>query len=501
MADDTLDILIRTKADTAGAQQAAGALNEVTDATKKGGAANEEAGKAAEKSHMSHRALHLLLRQVGEASKGAEIGLTLLSGVMMGSAMFAVRALAEGVRLLTEHFAKEKEKAMEAANVTVQFWTDTLQGSADARTAADEYITALSSIGTKVDELKKKEGEETEVLKLAAAQRLNIIEAERLAEIAMAKGNKEEEARINARYARIKTGAELENEQAGIGLMKGHLGEQSAATIMSKAVADATERAKEAGMQPNRLVNESKEVMKDLEKQLKEQKTKQLSDFDRTEMTDYLNDYNANASKRVMYSPTWIKARAAQMALYDDKNARESEAGLTQEIVNRSKIIEEHETRTRHLTEAADKAKKEYEENKKLEQATKAEIGNAEAAHRVNVDASAATSVVQAWPVIKAAGAPNTPQTQNIMADILALGGADKNHHLSAGEMHNINALMDGISVVQHAKGQTDAQVAALIRHLVALSKDQHVDIAQKFAEVWEALRANRVRTRDMHNQ
>jgi hypothetical protein len=146
--------------------------------------------KASERSGISHRALHLIFRQVGEASKGLEVGLMAVSGVMMGSLSFGIFAVGTAVKALIDHFARQKQIALEAAKATVQFWTDALKGSADSRQAAADYATALHNIITNVDTLKQKEGEEEAVLKRVLEQRLKILDAERQAEIAAAKGDK-----------------------------------------------------------------------------------------------------------------------------------------------------------------------------------------------------------------------------------------------------------------------------------------------------------------------
>ena len=96
-------IRITTVGDASGAQATTAALGEVTGATGKATEATKESGKGAEKSEISHRALHMIFRQIGGASKELEVGLMALTGVMMGSLTFGVYAVGEAVRLLTEH--------------------------------------------------------------------------------------------------------------------------------------------------------------------------------------------------------------------------------------------------------------------------------------------------------------------------------------------------------------------------------------------------------------
>ena len=132
-------IRIKTVGDLSGARDVSGAMDKLDDSQKK-------AGRGAEESGTSLRALHMALRGVGEVSKAAEIGLAALSGIMMGSATFAVMALVQGLRLVIDHFAELKQKSLEAARATVEFWQDALRANVDARKAAADYAEALEKI-------------------------------------------------------------------------------------------------------------------------------------------------------------------------------------------------------------------------------------------------------------------------------------------------------------------------------------------------------------------
>ena len=176
MADEEREFRIRITGDAGGIVAAskegesalkgiAGAGNEAAPALDKVGQKTEEAGKASEHAGINHRALHLIFRQVGEASKGLEIGLMALSGVLMGSVTFGIYAVVAAVKALIAHFERQKEVALEAAKATVRFWTDALQGNADARKAAADYADAMQKIIANVDTLKQKESEEEAVLK------------------------------------------------------------------------------------------------------------------------------------------------------------------------------------------------------------------------------------------------------------------------------------------------------------------------------------------------
>ena len=69
-ADDTLDLLIRIKSDTAGAEEGKKALNEVTGATSKGAAATQEASKATEKHTVGLHAMHQIFHSLNEIVPG-----------------------------------------------------------------------------------------------------------------------------------------------------------------------------------------------------------------------------------------------------------------------------------------------------------------------------------------------------------------------------------------------------------------------------------------------
>jgi hypothetical protein len=246
-ADDSLDLLVRIKSDTAGAAGATAALNETGKAVDKLGEKTGEASKHTEHAEGTHRALHMILRQVGETSKTAEIGMAALAGVMMGSVSFGAMAVVQGVRMVLDHFARLKKEALEVSKVTVEMWQDMVRSGTDAREVVENYTEALTKIITNVDALKKKESEESAVLKTVLEQRLKILDAERQAEIAKEGGDKEEEARVNARYGRRKSERELENEAAEIALKEKHLAEQSAEGAKRQAAADAAAGAQAAG--------------------------------------------------------------------------------------------------------------------------------------------------------------------------------------------------------------------------------------------------------------
>ena len=107
-----------------------------------------------------------------------------VSGVMMGSLTFGINAVGQALGALIRHFEHQKEIALEAAKATVQFWTDALQGSADARTAAENYVKALKKITESYDPLIAKETEEEAVLKRGLALRLAILKAAQQAALA-----------------------------------------------------------------------------------------------------------------------------------------------------------------------------------------------------------------------------------------------------------------------------------------------------------------------------
>ena len=391
-------IKITTSADGSGAQKTAaelanikGQANELKPSLDKLGESNEEVGKSSERAGVSHRALHLIFGQIGEASKGLEVGLMALSGVMMGSLTFGIYAVVEGVRALIGHFERQREIALEAAKATVQFWTDSLQGSADARQAAADYAEALAKIITNVDTLKQKEGEEGAVLKTVLEQRLKILDAERQAEIAAAKGDKEEEARINARYGQRKSDVELQNEEAEIDLKKSHLAEQTADAMKKEQAAAASEKAKEAGAPGRAEASAAEARLPKLTEELAKLQAARMSPDELAALREEVKR-SAGEAGSVYVPGSGMQESAAGTArrrLREAEDADQAYSAAQQEYEQSQADIERFKSGTAALAKGAADAVRELGKAVETARATADEIAKAEAVHGVNVDAAA----------------------------------------------------------------------------------------------------------------
>ena len=469
-------IKITTSADTSGARQTAADLNKLSQETESG-------GQAAVSSGISHRALHLIFKQVGEASRGLEVGLMAVSGIMMGSLTFGIYAASTAIKLLIGHFEKQKELALEAAKATVQFWTDVLQGNADARKAAEDYAEALQKIMSNVDALKQKETEEEGVLKRIAEQRLKILDAELQAELAGAKGDKEEEARINARYSRRKSDLELQNEQDEINLNKQHFAEQAADALKKERAAEAAEKAKEAGAPGRSEAVAAEARLPNLTAELAKLQAARMNPTELAALKEEVtrrageSNYAANPAGGVSITA----AGAARARLSEAQNAEKAYSTAQQDYVNAQADIERFKKGTADLAKAVEDATGHLNKSVTAARATSAKIAKAEAIHDMNMQAAGIISGIQAGTVIHAAGAPDNRLSRSVVSDIRAMEGLSQGQRMDSNQTEMINHLVAGLRA-QGASQQT-------INNLLLEMKDMHVDAARKFQDIWAALK------------
>jgi hypothetical protein len=490
--DDSLEILIRMTADTSGGKEAIKAIDDVGKQTGKTSEATAESGRHAEKSGLSHRALHMILRQVGESSRGLEIGLAALSGVMMGSVTFGITAVIQGVRLLIEHFEKQKEKVKEVAKATVEAWTTILQANADARKAASDYATALEKIFTNVNTLKEKEGEEQAVLQKILEARLKILEAERQAEIAKAKGDKEEEARINARYGRRNTDAELQNEQAEIDLKKAHLDDQTRDAMQKQRALETAEKAKEAGAPGRTEAAEAAATLPKLREELDTLRAKMdtaaLTPQQRDEAQGKIDEYNAlGAAGRTFaganQSPVYLKAMAALRQFSKERETAEAYSGAQQEFEQRQADIEQFTTGTEKLNKAVEEATQGFSKAVEAMRATEGEMSKAQAVHGVNVDAAKTIQQVKDRGGIEGAGGKYGSASQKVLDEVRAMAGTGEGRAMSGQDVSYFNNLLAS----SRAQGK-EASMRAVIEEL----RDLHTDESKKWADLSEAIKEMR---------
>ena len=449
------------------------------EALDKVGQKTEEGGKSADHAGISHHGLHLIFRQVGEASKSLEIGMMALTGVMTGSLMFGVYAVIAAVKALAEHFQKQKEVALEAAKATVQFWTDALQGNADARKAAADYADALQKIINNVDTLKEKESQEEAVLRRVAEQRLKILDAQRQAEIAAAKGDKEEEARINARYGQRKTDIELQNEEAEINLKKQHLDEQTRNAYRWQQVADDVEEAKKGGAPGREEASAAEQRSAKLNGEMAKLQAARMDPKDLAELRKEVARRAGEPSSGVSGAISTAGVKRDQ--LYRAEVAEEAYGAAQQEYEQAQADIERFKTGTAKLAKAVEEALQELGKAAAAARATGAEIGKDEAAHKVNVDAGNVIRQIKAGEIIQAGGAPDNPLSRSVVSDIQAMEALGGGQRMDAKQTEMINHLVAGL----RAQGTSQATINGLLSEM----KDMHVDAATKFKDIWAELR------------
>jgi hypothetical protein len=431
---------------------------------------------------VSHRALHLIFRQVGEASKGLEVGLMALSGVMMGSATFGIYAVVEGVKALIAHFERQRQIALEAAKATVQFWTDALRGNADARKAAGDYATALQKIITNVDTLKQKESEEEAVLKRLIAARLAILAAMEKADLAGAKGDKAEEARINARYGRAKSVIELENEQDEINLKKQHLAEQIEDNEKKEQAMAAAEDAKEAGFPGRTEAGSAEERLPKLTEELAKLQAARMKPEELAALREEVSRRAGEAGFNVTTSgPQESAAGYARRKLSGAENAEQAYSAAQQDYEQSQADIESFKTGTAALAKAVVDATEGFKKAVEAGRTTNAQIATAEAVHEISLGAAKRVGGIQAGAIIQAGGGRDTPLNRSIVSDIYAMEGAAGGRPMDKNQTAMVNHLVAGLQ----AQGNSHAAILKLLLEM----KDLHVDAEKKFTDISAALR------------
>ena len=490
---DASSLVGATQQSEAALKGLASQTTDVAPALDQLGQKTEENAKSSEHAGVSHRALHLIFRQVGEASKGLEVGLMALSGVMMGSVTFGIYAVVAGIQALMAHFEKQRQIALEAAKATVQFWTDALKGSADARKAAEDYATALNKIITNVDTLKQKEGEEEAVLKRLIAARLAILAAMEKADLAGAKGDKAEEARINARYGRAKSAIELEDEQDEIDLKKQHLAEQTADAMKKQQAMAAAEKAKEAGA-PGRSEAGSAEAR--LPKLTEELATLQAARMKPAELAALKGKVAEDVEQfkkggaGTFGEAALGNAMARAELLKKAQGSEQAYSAAQQEYEQSQADIERFKTDTAALAKAAADALRELGKAVETARATTGEISKAEAVHGVRVDAAQTIARIKGGQIIQAAGVPDQALSRSILGDIGAMEGAGQGRRMDAHETEMMNHLVAGLA----AQGNSKKTILGLLKEM----KDMHVDEAQKLRDIWAAIHQTRKQTRSL---
>jgi hypothetical protein len=238
--DNSLDILIRTLADTHGAEAVGDSLKRVTASA---GESNKEIASGAEKSSEHVRGLHRAVGFLG--SKFGELGH--LAHFAFSLPTLAIAGLGIAIAKLIEVTKKWEEAILAKAEISAAVWEDQRARANQAADAAAKYRTAVDEIAKSTDTLKTTEDAELKILEAIAKARAAILKAQEEAEIAAAGGDKAKEAEIHARYGARQTREEAEAEQVRINLMKRDLAQAQKDAAAAMAKSKAAEKSAESG--------------------------------------------------------------------------------------------------------------------------------------------------------------------------------------------------------------------------------------------------------------
>lgn len=227
MPDKDLTIKVSTIADNTGAKEASKSLDKVVTsadqvtastgatakATKKLEEAHDDAGKKAEHSHGSHRALNGILRLLGKETV-PELGHALhslefggLGGVL--AIGFAAEFIAKQFEAAAEAAAKLREAQSELKTVT---WEAQIEANNKVIESHNKLIKSFEEVASAIDKLKQHESDELAVLEAKQKAQNKLLETQEKMEILAAGGDKAKEAEIHARYGVKKTDAAIGDE-------------------------------------------------------------------------------------------------------------------------------------------------------------------------------------------------------------------------------------------------------------------------------------------------
>jgi hypothetical protein len=136
VADQSLDIVIKTLADKHGAEEVRRALDGITDATKQSTVVTEAHGKAVHELESQHRLLHTAMHKLTEESP--------LLGVALRSALSPTSAVIIGMVTAFSYLTKAQKEAEKAAKEMAAALTKSLEDSQESANKATATIAGLS---------------------------------------------------------------------------------------------------------------------------------------------------------------------------------------------------------------------------------------------------------------------------------------------------------------------------------------------------------------------
>jgi len=430
----------------------------------------------------------MVIGQVGETSKAAEIGMAALAGVMMGSLSFGAMALVQGVRLIIDHFAQLKKEALEVSKVTVAMWQDSIKAGADSRQVIEDYASALEKITSNVDALKNKEEQESAVLKTVLEQRLKILDAERQAKIAKAGGDKEEETRINARYGLWKTEIELENEAAEIALKKKHLEVLITEGAKRQATANRAAAAKAVGAPGREEAAAAGERVTQLNTEMPQLMAARMKPSDLNELRQKVALYYDPNEVAQSEIPTYGQTLKGQ--LDEAEAAEEAYAAAQQEYEQAQADIERYKAGTKKLADTTDQAIAALDKIVAEVRAAEADLQKAQAIHSVNADASATIQSAHDRTEIEMAGGKYNRATQTVLDKVRAMSGTAEGHTMSGQDVTYFNNLL---------AAARDPHQEDMAKAVIAELRNLHVDEGKKWRDLWNAIQQIRQETHQAH--
>jgi hypothetical protein len=466
-ADSSLDILIRTLAETVGAEKVQAALDQVKESADKSGEAHEEASKKVDKHELSHRQLHKVMHAINELVPGLGTAMQFTFGVTAGVVavlVLGIKQLAAWMERIQEHYKKAAEDAAES-------WREQQEGCSKAKEMAADYASELKHVGENTEALKQKEEQELAVLKAIEEARKKILEAQEQAEMAAAKGNPVAEAEVQARYKRKKSAEELAAEEDEIAQKEANLQRERAAQAAAKQRSDKAQHEAQAIQVPPDAVGEAKRWLE----RHKDDLTKAQEEVQQDEaVREALG--KAGLTPTVGYgSPQEVERHRAEL--------KKAEA----EQLAHKKVIEDYDREKKNREDQASKATTEYGAATKTVTDREAEVARDKAVHDIHKQTAAAVTATETASELAQAGfKPGSKLGQTLIGDIQAEEARAHGEAMTQAQAAGIHRLVASLQ----AAGHNQKQINDIIQTMMDLHKS-HAEKLTALATALHQLRQN----------
>ena len=453
-ADNTLEILIQTKADLGAAKSAQAVLEKQIQSAKYLGkgyndqqaqldkltgaingyvAKNGDAAGSVEHLEFNHRGLHKIMHEIGSVT-APELGQA-LTGALYGplGPAIAIGAAVEYLAKWMGETAKKTEELIEKSRkLSEATWSAVMDANNAAVEAASKYHGELAKISAIHTTIKTQEEGQLAILNAKLAAQKAILKAQEAAELAGAKGNKVAEEEIKRRYADKESAQDIAGAASEINTLKIQKYNRNNASSGLKGKADADEKSVEDLTKDQKAIDAANRL-----KAIKDD----LAEIDLKHGTDYLATLakQEDASKK----PASFGLMSSEEMTLQGKQAAVVATSPIGPALELNETVARHNAALAKAKDAADVSIKAFSENSEAIQSLTDKINTESAVLDVRKNTSKTLGEI---------AAPTTIGGQSLLAErgnasaILA-GHVDQVGADSQSIISELGALMAGHSV------------------------------------------------------